>query len=174
MRVVPDWDEYYLNLCDAISLRSKDPKTQVGAVIVRPNHTPVSFGYNGFEAGALENDELWTPGEKHKHVIHAEENAITHSYGEDLKDCTIYCPRIPCHRCATKIVAHRFSKVVFNYNRQVIRGINREYRLDDTRALFDYWKVELKGVTLNDKRSLHQTQKLNGPTEELRNRNDAA
>ena len=45
-RDVIDWDNYFINIADEVATRSKDPSTQVGAVIVDENHRPVSFGYN--------------------------------------------------------------------------------------------------------------------------------
>ena len=47
-RNVIDRDSYFINIADEVATRSKDPSTQVGAVIVDENHRPVSFGYNGF------------------------------------------------------------------------------------------------------------------------------
>ena len=47
-RNVIDWDNYFINIADEVATRSKDPSTQVGAVIVDKNHRPVSFGHNGF------------------------------------------------------------------------------------------------------------------------------
>ena len=47
-RDVIDWDNYFINIADEVATRSKDPSTQVGAVIVDQRHRPVSFGYNGF------------------------------------------------------------------------------------------------------------------------------
>ena len=42
-RSVIDWDNYFINIADEVATRSKDPSTQVGAVIVDKNHRPVSF-----------------------------------------------------------------------------------------------------------------------------------
>jgi dCMP deaminase len=47
-RSVINRDEYFINIAEEVATRSKDPSTQVGAVIVDKNHRPVSFGYNGF------------------------------------------------------------------------------------------------------------------------------
>ena len=47
-RHVIDRDNYFINISDEVATRSKDPSTQVGAVIVDQKHRPVSFGYNGF------------------------------------------------------------------------------------------------------------------------------
>jgi dCMP deaminase len=42
-RDVLDWDNYFINIADEVATRSKDPSTQVGAVIVDKKHRPVSF-----------------------------------------------------------------------------------------------------------------------------------
>ena len=44
------WDEYFMGLAHLSAKRSKDPSTQVGAVIVSSEHRVVSIGYNGFPA----------------------------------------------------------------------------------------------------------------------------
>jgi len=45
-REVLDRDNYFINIADEVATRSKDPSTQVGAVIVDKKHRPISFGYN--------------------------------------------------------------------------------------------------------------------------------
>jgi dCMP deaminase len=42
-RNVLDWDNYFINIAGEVATRSKDPSTQVGAVIVDKKHRPVSF-----------------------------------------------------------------------------------------------------------------------------------
>jgi dCMP deaminase len=51
------WDDYFLEMCKTISLRSIDEDTQVGAVIVNHDHRVVSTGYNAFPAGV--DDTFW-------------------------------------------------------------------------------------------------------------------
>jgi hypothetical protein len=48
MREIPSWDQYYLDICKVVAARSKDPNTQIGCVIVGPNHEIRSTGYNSF------------------------------------------------------------------------------------------------------------------------------
>lgn len=104
----PGWDEYFLNIAEAVSLRSKDPKTQVGAVIVDnySNHI-VGTGYNGMPRGINDRDVHWDSPEKHDYVIHAEMNAISHCT-QDLNGSqtyVIYCTLYPCLACAKTIAA---------------------------------------------------------------------
>ena len=47
---LPKWDRRWLELAQYISKWSKDPSTQVGAVIARENKL-ISLGYNGFPEG---------------------------------------------------------------------------------------------------------------------------
>ena len=44
---VISWDEFFMRVAIAASLRSKDPNTQVGACIADTNHRILSVGYNG-------------------------------------------------------------------------------------------------------------------------------
>jgi len=51
MREIPTWDQYYLDICKVVATRSKDPNTQIGCVIIGPNHEIRSTGYNSFPRG---------------------------------------------------------------------------------------------------------------------------
>ena len=44
---VISWDQYFMGLAHLSAMRSKDPNTSVGAVIVDDKHRVVSIGYNG-------------------------------------------------------------------------------------------------------------------------------
>jgi len=35
-RGIPSWDRYYLDICEVVGARSKDPNTQLGCIIVGP------------------------------------------------------------------------------------------------------------------------------------------
>ena len=45
------WDEYFMSTARLSSMRSKDPATQVGAVIVNGQKRIVGTGYNGMPRG---------------------------------------------------------------------------------------------------------------------------
>lgn len=53
---VLSWDEYFMGLAHLSAMRSKDPSTQVGAVIVSGEHRVVSIGYNGFPNGCSDDE----------------------------------------------------------------------------------------------------------------------
>ena len=109
---IPSWDDWALELCDHMSLRSKDPKRQVGAVILRPDRTIVAAGYNGFPRGVCDNPELYADADGKNHrIIHAEMAAMLTAQ-ESLRDCTLYVNRPPCSACAAAIIQKGIKRVV--------------------------------------------------------------
>lgn len=112
------WDEYFMGISILSSMRSKDPDTQVGAVIVDPDHKIVSVGYNGMPIGVDDDQLSWTRGEglesKYLYVCHAEFNAILNTRnGTALKGCTLYVSLFPCNECAKAIIQSGIKEVVY-------------------------------------------------------------
>ncbi len=112
------WDEYFMGIAIFTSLRSKDPNSKVGAVIVNEQNHIRGTGYNGFVAGADENLFHWQrDGEwidtKYPYVVHAEANAILNSTTNDLRNCRIYSTLFPCNECAKHIAQKKMSEVVY-------------------------------------------------------------
>ncbi len=107
------WDRRFLGLAAHIATWSKDPSSQVGAVIVRPDRTIASAGFNGFPRGMRDDPELYEDrGSKYSRVIHAEMNAIVHAT-EKLRGFTLYTwPYVPCDRCAVIIIQAGIERVV--------------------------------------------------------------
>lgn len=113
------WDEYFMGIAIFTSLRSKDPNSKVGAVIVNPENHIVGTGYNGFVAGADESLFSWERegdwlATKYPYVVHAEANAILNSTTSDLRGCRIYTTLFPCNECAKKIAQKRIAEVIYH------------------------------------------------------------
>lgn len=110
------WDEYYLHIAAAVALKSKDPSTQVGAVIVSPDNTIIATGYNGFPKGVSDTpDRLGDRTIKYKLVSHAERNAIFFAArcGVRLAGSTLYVRPLPvCPECAIAIAQAGIARVV--------------------------------------------------------------
>ena len=106
------WDRRFLHLATQVAGWSKDPSTGVGAVIVRPDRTIASLGYNGFPRGVADTYE----DRDHKllRTVHAELNAIL-SAREPLSGCIIYSTLCPCSNCAAAIIQAGIAGVV-SYN----------------------------------------------------------
>jgi dCMP deaminase len=107
------WDDFYLEMCQYISSRSKDPSTKVGAVIVRPDNSVCSVGFNGFPRGMPDKAELYANREeKYSRIIHGEINALAHSR-EPVKGYTLYTtPFMPCDRCFVQMVQNGIVRFV--------------------------------------------------------------
>lgn len=106
------WDPRFLDLAKHVASWSKDPSTKVGAVIVRPDKTIASTGYNGYPKKmrdiGMENRE-----EKLSRVIHAEMNAIHFCKDQSLEGYTLYVwPMMPCDRCCVHVIQSGISRVV--------------------------------------------------------------
>lgn len=113
--MITKWDRRFLELAQFYAQWSKDPSTKVGAHIVRPNRTPVSYGYNGFPRKVEDSEERYNNREvKYKMVVHAEENAILNAEVRSaLKGATLYVtPFMPCARCAASIIQVGIEEVV--------------------------------------------------------------
>jgi len=106
------WDTRFLGLAAHISSWSKDPSSQVGAVITDGNRI-ISLGYNGFAAGVHDSVErLEDRNCKLNLTIHAEENAMIFAK-RDITGCTVYVTHPPCPRCASKLVQEEIKRIVF-------------------------------------------------------------
>ncbi|MFV0479724.1 MAG: deoxycytidylate deaminase [Anaerorhabdus sp.] len=111
------WDEYFMGLAHLSAFRSKDPSTQVGAVIVDQENRVVSIGYNGLPRGC--SDETFPWGReggmlesKYAFVVHAELNAILNS-PRPVKNCILYVSLFPCNECAKAIIQSGIKKIIY-------------------------------------------------------------
>lgn len=117
-RIVPNRDTKYMGLAWMMAGFSKDPNTQVGALIVDENNSPVGWGYNGPPRKINDESFSWERPLKYDRVVHAESNAIFHSLGKDLRGATIYVTAPPCVRCMLEIVSVGIVRVVYFSLRQ--------------------------------------------------------
>jgi dCMP deaminase len=131
-----EWHKYYLGETDYIATKSKDPSRRVGAIIVRPDHTPVSQGFNGFARGVKDLPERYENREmKLDLVVHSEVNAII-TARESLAGYTIYTNLFPCCRCAGVIINSGIKRVVTYYiEPHEVR--NYEHHMNLSRLQFD-------------------------------------
>ena len=107
------WDRRFLETAEHFASWSKDPSTRVGAVIVRPDRTIASIGYNGFSRGVEDDASRYGDREfKYDAIVHGEMNAIL-AAREPLHGCTLYTfPLPPCSRCAAMIIQAGIARVV--------------------------------------------------------------
>lgn len=94
------WDLRFLDMAKLVASWSKDPSTQTGAVIVRPNRSVASVGFNGFPQKMQDATEWYANrDEKLSRVVHCEMNALLYAE-EQVIGYTLYThPFISCDRC---------------------------------------------------------------------------
>ena len=132
-----------MKLANNIAQWSKDPSTKVGAVIVNSDNKPKSFGFNGFARGSDDSEALYMDKEyKHRHVIHAESNAIFNAE-TSLKGCIIFITHPPCQHCAGSIVQSGISEVYCIYPDD---RFEKRWNLNDTKKVLKDGGVKLNFI----------------------------
>lgn len=119
----PDWNEYFLGIAKAVSVRSDCERDKVGAVVVK-DHRIRATGYNGSPRGmpgcescprrtsGCASGADYSAGNGRCVAIHAEANALLYCDREDLKGATIYVTREPCYDCSKLIAGAGIVEVV--------------------------------------------------------------
>ena len=140
-----NWDDWWLGLAEYVSTRSKDPSTQVGAVIARDKEF-ISFGYNGFPPQIEDKKEWYEDREtKYRLVIHAEANAILNNRGMDLRGAACYTfPLTPCGECAKLLVAAGIRRVVARIGLDVREEQRDPAKIKQATEVFDKAGVDFK------------------------------
>lgn len=99
-----------MDIALAVSAKSKDPNTQVGAVLVSAEDKVVATGYNGMVKGAVEK-QMWDP--KHPYVIHAEMNALLYA-GREARGCQMFVTHAPCSQCLKHLLQAGVHVVIYD------------------------------------------------------------
>lgn len=102
-----------LELASVVAKRSKDPSTQVGAVLIDPQGRVISAGFNGFPIGVDDTDDRLTDRSvKYRMIRHAEANALAFAAGP-TQGCTLVVTHPCCAQCAGDAIQHGITRVVY-------------------------------------------------------------
>ncbi|UTV29852.1 dCMP deaminase family protein [Photobacterium atrarenae] len=107
--MISKWAVRFFQMAELVGSWSKDPSTQVGAVITQGNRI-VSVGFNGYPHGISDSAYVDDREMKLLKTLHAEENAILFAK-RDLAGCDIWVTHFPCPNCAAKIIQTGISTV---------------------------------------------------------------
>ncbi len=120
----PSWDEYFMEVCEAIAKRATCDRGRSGCVIARDNQI-LATGYVGAPAGLPHCDEVGHQLKRLVHedgavtthcvrTVHAEQNAICQAArrGIGIQGATLYCRMTPCRACAMMIINCGVTRVV--------------------------------------------------------------
>lgn len=112
------WDRRWIDMAQLVSTWSKDPSTQVGAVLVLDNRM-LAQGWNGFPRGIEDNwNRLHDREVKYSLTVHAELNAVFNAgyNGVSLKGSTLYVYGLPvCSNCAKGIIQTGVKRIVMRF-----------------------------------------------------------
>ena len=107
------WDIRYLEMARLVAGWSKDPSTQTGAVIVRPDNSVASVGYNGFPRGIEDTPERYEDREvKYSFIVHCEMNAVLSAHDNVIGNTLYTWPFLSCDRCAVHMIQAGITRVV--------------------------------------------------------------
>jgi dCMP deaminase len=120
----PSWDEYFMEVANAIAKRATCDRGRSGCVIAR-DHQILATGYVGAPSGLPHCDEAGHQFKKTVHedgsstqhcvrTVHAEQNAICQAAkrGVAIDGATLYCRMTPCRTCAMMIINCGIVRVV--------------------------------------------------------------
>ena len=122
--VRPTWDDYFMEVAEAISKRATCDRGRSGCVIARDKQILVT-GYVGSPPGFPHCDEAGHQLKKMTHedgavtehcvrTVHAEQNAVCQAakMGISIRGATLYCRMTPCRTCAMLVINCGITRIV--------------------------------------------------------------
>lgn len=114
--IIPTKDrhELYMRAVYLNAEYSKDPKTRIGAVLVK-NDTIISCGFNSFPRKVRDLVERYNDRElKHLYVTHGETNCLLNAarHGINTFGSVIFTQGIPCSECSKNCIQAGVSRIV--------------------------------------------------------------
>ena len=153
----PRYTDYFLALAYLVSMRSIDPSTKCGAVLVSADKRILATGYNGPLRGADDSKVPLTRPEKYPHMIHAEENCLLAYAGscQDLEGSTMYVTGKPCHKCLRMILQKGIRNIVVTKGNRTVMHDDVEEKV--CQSLLDILPVDSVNYnTINNVRDIHK------------------
>ncbi|KKU04030.1 MAG: CMP/dCMP deaminase, zinc-binding protein [Candidatus Woesebacteria bacterium GW2011_GWC2_47_16] len=119
----PSWDEYFMEVANAISKRATCDRGRSGCVIAKDKQI-LATGYVGSPVGFPHCDDVGHQMKKVIHedgsisehcvrTVHAEQNAICQAAkrGTSIDGATAYCRMTPCRTCAMLLINSGIKRV---------------------------------------------------------------
>lgn len=141
-----NYHDYFLTMCYLVAMRSIDPNTKCGAVLVSRDKKVLSTGYNGPIKGVDDTKIPLVRPDKYFHLLHGEENCLLAYNGsdQDLVGATMYVTGAPCNKCLRMIIQKGIKHIVYtkgNFTKMHDEEVARHCRM-----MYDYCpdvKVEI-------------------------------
>ncbi|MCK4543846.1 MAG: cytidine/deoxycytidylate deaminase family protein [Spirochaetales bacterium] len=144
----PSWDDYFMEVAEAISKRATCDRGRSGCVIAKDRQLLVT-GYVGSPQGLPHCDDvghqfkkvIHEDGSESQHcvrTVHAEQNAICQAAkrGISIGGATLYCRMTPCRTCAMLIINCGIVRVVCE--RKYHMGVESEELFKEAGVKLEY------------------------------------
>ena len=125
---INDWDTFWMSMAYLVSMKSKDPSTKVGCVIVDRENNLRSIGFNGPPRDIDDSDpRIFQRPYKYLVWEHGERNAIYNAERTQtpVRGGTLYINWMPCADCARAILQVDLSKVIIHKQGQQAQEMAR-------------------------------------------------
>lgn len=139
--MITETDTLMLEFADREAQESRDPSTQVGAVL-SVHGGPRIFGHNTFIG--LKDPAKATREERYEDVVHAEEVVLIRA-GRRANGATVYCTHEPCGKCYRRMVLAGVRRIVHRTTSDDRRG---RWGCEAGRSIARACGVEVVGVDL--------------------------
>lgn len=143
-------------MCYLVAMRSIDPSTKCGAVLVSKENKVLSTGYNGPLKGSKDEMVPLVRPAKYAHILHAEENCFLAYNGstQDLDGAILYVTSRPCHKCLRMILQKGIKNIVYgNGNLGVMQD-------EAEKSIVDLMLSYFPPVNIRVVNNLHQVNNL--------------
>lgn len=150
----PSWDEYFMEITNAIAKRGTCDRGRAGAVIAKDNQL-LATGYVGSVAGFAHCDEaghelkktIHEDGSVSQHcvrTVHAEQNAICQAArrGISIEGATIYTKMTPCRVCAMLLINCGIEKVYCERKYHTGKESEKMFKKAGVKLKFKFLDVE--------------------------------
>jgi dCMP deaminase len=125
-----------MDIAEAVSKRSHDAETQVGAVLIKQESGAIiATGFNGFVRGAPDDKLPNVRPDKYRFILHAEQNLICNCvrHGISMEDTFVVCLYTPCTIC---------MRLLWNAGVKNIIAKNKYRDFDDILKMEDLQVIE--------------------------------
>lgn len=142
--ITPSWDEIFMREVYLWASKSKDPRTKIGAVLVKDN-IPISHGYNGFARNVKDDTKRYNDRPtKYKFVVHAEDNTVLNCARRGISSVgsTLYTQCVPCCECAKSIIQGGITDIVVHNLWPTMN--NWEKSQEHSKVMFDEVGIKIR------------------------------
>jgi len=150
----PSWDDYFMEVANAISKRATCDRGRSGCVIAKDRHlivtgyvgSPIGFDHCDEAGHDLKRvtDENGVTSEHCVRTVHAEQNAICQAakLGVSIDGATVYTRMTPCRTCTMLLINSGIKRVVCERKYQKAAESEEMLARADVEIVYKYDEVQ--------------------------------